>query len=84
MQRAGRGRRPRIIRDSVARVSLQMPVYAIIIVIRGASGRGPVFGILSATAIMRVSVRRYGAFRNGGRRLFGLPPGGEQPMRLQS
>lgn len=84
MQRAGRGRGPRVIRDSVARVSFQVPVYAVILVLRGASGRGPIFGILLDTAIMRVSVRRYGAFRNGVRRLFGLPLVGKQPVRLQN
>lgn len=84
MQRAGSGRWSRIIWDSVALVSFQVPIYAVIIVISGASGRGLVLGILSATAIMLVSGRPYGAFLNAVRRLFGLPPGGEKPMSLQS
>ena len=65
-------------------VSFQVPIYAAIIAISGASGRGLLLGVLGATAIMLVSGRPYGAFLNWIRRLFGLPPGGEKPMSLQS
>lgn len=73
----------RIAWDSLALVSFQVPIYAAIIAVSGASGRGLVLGILSATVIMLASGRPYGAFLNRVRRLYGLPPGGERPMSLQ-
>ncbi|MCD9124249.1 L-alanine exporter AlaE [Luteimonas fraxinea] len=83
MQRAGPSNLSRITWDSLALVSFQVPIYAAIIAISGASGRGLLLGVLGATAIMLVSGRPYGAFLNWIRRLFGLPPGGEKPMSLQ-
>ncbi|NZA25663.1 L-alanine exporter AlaE [Luteimonas sp. SJ-92] len=73
----------RILWDSLALVTFQVPIYAAIIAISGASGRGFVLGILGATCIMLVSGRPYGAFLNWIRRLYGLPPGGDKPMSLQ-
>jgi len=83
MRRARPTRWSRIAWDSIALVTFQVPIYAAIIAISGASGRGLVLGILGATAIMLVSGRPYGAFLNWVRRRFGLPPGGEKPMSLQ-
>jgi hypothetical protein len=74
----------RLLWDSVALVSFQVPIYAAIIAISGASGRGLWLGILGATAMMLVLGRPYGAFLNGVRRLFGLPPGGTRPMSLDT
>lgn len=74
----------RILWDSLALVTFQVPIYAAIITVSGASGRGLVLGILGATCIMLVSGRPYGAFLNWTRRLYGLPPGGEKPMSLDS
>lgn len=68
----------------MALMSFQVPIYAAIIAISGASGRGLWMGILGAACIMLVSGRPYGAFLNWIRRLFGLPPGGDKPMSLQS
>ncbi|MFR0657033.1 L-alanine exporter AlaE, partial [Pantoea sp. SIMBA_079] len=62
MQRAAPTRVSRIVWDSMALVTFQVPIYAAIIAISGASGRGLVLGILGATAIMLVSGRPYGAF----------------------
>lgn len=83
MRRAAPTRWSRLLWDSLALVSFQVPIYAAIIAISGASGRGLVLGILGATVIMLVSGRPYGAFLNWVRRRFGLPPGGETPMSLQ-
>ena len=62
--------------DSLALVSFQVPIYAAIIAISGASGRGLWLGVLGATVIMLALGRPYGAFMNLVRTLFGLPPGG--------
>ena len=73
-----------ILWDSLALVSFQVPIYAAIIAVSGASGRGLWLGILGATVMMLVLGRPYGAFLNAVRRLFGLPPGGARPMSLNS
>ncbi len=65
--------------DSLALVTFQVPIYAAIIVVSGASGRGLVFGLLGATAIMLVCGRPYGAFLNLVRSSFGIRPGGPSP-----
>lgn len=83
MRRAGPSRVSRTVWDSLALVTFQVPIYAAIIAVSGASGRGFWLGILGATAIMLVSGRPYGAFLNWIRRLYGLPPGGDKPMSLQ-
>jgi hypothetical protein len=70
--------------DSVALVSFQVPIYVAIIAISGASGRGLWLGVLGATVMMLVLGRPYGAFLNGVRRRFGLPPGGTRPMSLNT
>lgn len=83
MRRASASPWSRIFWDSVALVSFQVPIYAAIIAVSGASGRNLLFGVLGATAIMLASGRPYGAFLNWVRARFGLPPGGEKPMSLQ-
>ena len=50
----------------------------------GASGGGLVRGTLGAALMMLFLGRPYGAFLNWVRGLFGLPPGGERPMSLDS
>jgi hypothetical protein len=85
IRRAQSGNRvSQILWDSVALVSFQVPIYAVIIAVSGASGRGLWFGVLGATVMMLVLGRPYGAFLNGVRRLFGLPPGGTRPMSLNT
>jgi hypothetical protein len=70
--------------DSLALVSFQVPIYAAIIAVSGASGRGLLFGVLGATVMMLALGRPYGAFLNWIRALFGIPPGGMRPMSLNS
>lgn len=84
MRRAGPGRMSRLIWDSIALVSFQVPIYAAIIWISGASGPGFWRGVLGAAIMMLALGRPYGAFLNLIRKLFGLPPGGEKPMSLNS
>jgi hypothetical protein len=82
MRRARGGQLSRLFWDSVALVSFQTPIYAAIIAVSGASGAGLLRGVIGATAMMLALGRPYGAFLNGVRRLFGLPPGGTRPMSL--
>ncbi len=82
MRRAGPGRLSRTLWDSFALVSFQVPIYAAIIAVSGASGRGLLLGILGATVIMLALGRPYGWFLNRVRAAFGLAPGGAKPMSL--
>jgi hypothetical protein len=65
-------------------VSFEAPIYAAIIAIGGASGRGLLWGVLGATAMMLALCRPYGAFLHWVRSLFGLSPGGTRPMSRNS
>ncbi|AYD05248.1 L-alanine exporter AlaE [Neorhizobium sp. NCHU2750] len=82
MRRASDGRFSRILWDSIALVTFQVPIYAAIIAVNGASGIGLLYGILGATVMMLVLGRPYGAFLNFVRGMFCLPAGGERPMSL--
>lgn len=82
MRHAGPSRASQLVWDSLALVSFQVPIYAAIIAVSGASGAGLVRGVLGATVLMLVTGRPYGAFLNWTRARFGLPPGGEKPMSL--
>lgn len=82
MQRARSGRFSKLLWDSIALVSFQVPIYAAIIAFSGASGSGLVRGAIGATFMMLLLGRPYGVFLNWVRGLFGLPPGGEKPMSL--
>ncbi len=84
MQRARPNRLSQLLWDSLALVSFQVPIYAAIIAVSGASGRGLLFGTLGATAIMLVCGRPYGAFLNWVRSLFDVSSGGLMPMSLKS
>lgn len=84
MQRARPGRLSQLLWDSLALVSFQVPIYAAIIAISGASGRGLLLGVLGAIVMIFALGRPYGAFLNWVRALFALPPGGAQPMSLNS
>ena len=84
MQRARPDRLSQLLWDSLALVSFQVPIYAAIIAVSGASGRGLLLGVLGATIMMLALGRPYGAFLNRVRALFGLPPGGMRPMSLNS
>lgn len=82
MKRATQRQVSRLLWDSVALLSFQVPIYATIIACSGASGDGLIRGTLGAAAMMLVLGRPYGAFLNWIRKLFGLPAGGEKPMSL--
>jgi hypothetical protein len=83
MRRASASPWSRIFWDSVALVTFQVPIYAAIIAVSGASGRNLLFGVLGAITIMLASGRPYGAFLNWVRARFQLPLGGDKPMSLQ-
>lgn len=82
MDHARTSKVPRVLWDSFTLVSFQVPIYAAIIAVSGASSRGLLQGILGATVIMLALGRPYGVFLNWIRMLFGLPPGGLRPMSL--
>ena len=82
MQHARPDRFSQTIWDSLALVSFQVPIYAAIIAISGASGRGLLWGVLGATVMMLALGRPYGGFLNWVRSLFRLSPGGMRPMSL--
>lgn len=84
MKRAGSNRLSKLLWDSAALVSFQAPIYAVIIAVSGASGSGLIKGTLGAALMMLLLGRPYGAFLNAVRKLFGLPPGGDKPMSLNS
>ena len=82
MRYAKETRLSRLLWDSLALMSFQVPIYAAIIAFSGASGGGLLRGVLGAAVMMLVLGRPYGAFLNWVRGLFGLPPGGDKPMSL--
>ena len=63
MRNARPDRLSRLLWDSLALVSFQVPIYAAIIAVSGASGRGLLLGVLGATVMMLALGRPYGAFR---------------------
>ena len=79
----GEGRGSRLLWDTVALVSFQVPTYAAILAVGEAEGAEVVQGCLGATIIMLVSGRSYGLWLGLMRFWFGLPQGGERPMSLQ-
>ena len=82
MRHASDHRLSRLLWDSLALMSFQVPIYAAIIAVSGATGGGFWRGVLGAAVMMLVLGRPYGAFLNWVRHLFGLPPGGSKPMSL--
>lgn len=84
MRRATSRRLSRIVWDSLALVTFQVPIYAVIIAVNGARGRGLWLGTLSAAIMMLVLGRPYGAFLLGVRRLFGVSPHVDNAIRPMS
>ena len=80
--RARPERLSRLLWDSLALVSFQVPIYAAIIAVSGASGRGLLMGVLGATVMMFALGRPYGAFLNRVRALFGLSPDASRSMNV--
>lgn len=64
MKRASQSRASRLLWDSTALVSFQVPIYAAIIAFSGASGGGLVRGTLGAAVMMLFLGRPHGAFPN--------------------
>lgn len=64
MRFSGGGRLSKLLWDSLALLSFQVPIYAGIIAFSGASGAGLVRGILGAAVMMLILGRPYGAFLN--------------------
>lgn len=81
---AGTSRASQLLWDSLALMSFQVPIYAAILAVSGASGDSLLRGTLGAAVMMLALGRPYGAYLNRVRRLFGLPPGGARPMSLNS
>ena len=69
-----------LVRDTVALLAFQLPIYAAIIWAGGAQGAEIVRGTGGAALLMLVSGRPYGLWLDLVRRWFGLPPGGMKPM----
>jgi hypothetical protein len=84
MRHARPRRMSRLLWDSFALVSFQVPIYAAIIAVNGAAGSGLLFGVLGATAIMLICGRPYGAFLGWVRSLFRVPSDGLMPMSLNT
>lgn len=84
MKRSTQRRLSRLLWDSIALLSFQVPIYGAIIASSGASGNSLLRGALGAAAMMLALGRPYGAFLNWIRKLFGLPAGGGKPMSLNS
>jgi hypothetical protein len=84
MRFSGISRRSQVMWDSLALVSFQVPIYAAILAISGASGEELLRGSLGVTVIMLTLGRPYGAFLNFVRARFGLAAGGDKPMSLNT
>lgn len=64
----------RLFWDTVALMSFQVPIYAGIIAVNGASGWDLFLGIGGAAFLMLISGRAYGVFLDRVRRVFGVTP----------
>ena len=84
MRRAGPGRISRVLWDSLALVSFQVPIYAAIIAVSGASGLRLLYGVMGATVIMLVCGRPYGAFLGWVRSLFRVQSDSLMPMSVNT
>lgn len=82
MQFASNKDSSRLLWDSLALVSFQVPIYAAILAISGANAQELLQGSLGVTVIMLTLGRPYGAFLNFVKSRFGFLQGGEKPMSL--
>lgn len=82
MRHATQRRLSQIMWDTLALVSFQVPIYAIILIVSGASLNEVVRGSIGVIVIMLAVGRPYGAYLNFVRDRFGLPAGGQKPMSL--
>ncbi len=79
---AGPGTLSRSAWDSVALLSFQVPLYALILWAGGAEGDEVLRGCLGVAGIMLLSGRPYGLWLDLMRGWFGMGPGGTRPMSL--
>lgn len=73
---------PALLRDTVALLSFQAPIYAAIVLIGGADLAELGRAMAGVTAILLLSGRPYGLWLGVVRRAFGLPPDALKPMSL--
>lgn len=73
---------PRLGADAVALLLFQVPIYAAILWLGGASALGIVRGAAGFALLMLVVGRPYGVWLDFVRARFGLGPGGMKPMTL--
>ena len=73
---------PRIGADAAALLLFQVPIYAAILWLGGASGTGIMRGAAGFSVLMFVVGRPYGVWLDFVRGWFGLGPGGMRPMSL--
>ena len=80
---AGEDQGSRLLWDTAALVSFQVPIYAAILWAGGAEGPEVVQGCLGATVIMLVAGRPYGLWLDLVGSWFGLASGGARPMSVR-
>jgi hypothetical protein len=73
---------PRLGADALALLLFQVPIYAAILWLGGASGFGILKGAAGFAVLMLVVGRPYGVWLDFVRARFGLGPGGMKPMTL--
>lgn len=73
---------PRVVADALALLLFQVPIYAAILWISGASLAGVVQGSAGFAVLMMIVGRPYGIWLDFVRARFGLGPGGMKPMTL--
>ncbi|WP_373353007.1 L-alanine exporter AlaE [Pseudoroseicyclus sp. CXY001] len=84
MGRAGTGTASRLFWDTLALLSFQVPIYVGIIWAGGAEGAELWRGALGAAVMMLALGRPYGLWLDLVRGWFGLPPGGQKPMSVDT
>ena len=84
MGHATHNRLSRLAWDSLPLVSFQVPIYAAIIAVSGASGLRLLYGVVGATGIMLVCGRPYGAFLGWIRSLFHVHSDSLMPMSVNT
>ncbi len=73
---------PALLRDTLALLSFQMPIYAGIVLVAGADMPELLRALGGFTLVLLFSGRPYGLWLGWVRTRFGLPPDGPKPMSL--
>ncbi len=74
---------PQFLADALALLVFQVPIYAAIVAMGGASGAAILRGCLGFAVLMMLVGRPYGMWLDFVRARFGLGAGGMRPMSLQ-